>query len=210
MLFLYHSGVCHQFSRNYCFAVERYVGRRSWLDAVDENFAHVGADFHPVFNFSYQPSSVACFHGSTMSAIAVRCPQSMGLLHGTADGSRRRWRPRSKSWRANIRELTGLLLSSPLRIAADRSRWAAIAEQTFVGISHSPTALRRNVGSFVIVLSRGCRLRCCCSDQSTGRPNACPKYTHCYLLLFNIPLSVKIYRQNLLINMWQTKTALLA
>ena len=30
-------------------SVHLYVGRWFWLDAVDENFAIVGADFHAVF-----------------------------------------------------------------------------------------------------------------------------------------------------------------
>ena len=32
------------------FAVHLYVGRRTWLDAVDDIFAFVGADFHAVFS----------------------------------------------------------------------------------------------------------------------------------------------------------------
>ena len=35
------------------FSIHPYVCRWSWLDAVDENFAFVGADFHAVFSSSF-------------------------------------------------------------------------------------------------------------------------------------------------------------
>ena len=56
------------------------------------------------------------------------------ILQGTDDGSRPRGRPR-KSWRENIRERTGHSLSSLLRIADDRSRWATIAADASVGVT---------------------------------------------------------------------------
>ena len=49
------------------------------------------------------------------------------------DSSRRRGRPR-KSWRDNIKEWTSQSLSSLLRIADERSRWATTTEQPYVGV----------------------------------------------------------------------------
>ena len=49
------------------------------------------------------------------------------------DGSRRRGRPH-KSWKDNIKEWTGQSMSSLLRIADDRGRWAVIAADVSVGV----------------------------------------------------------------------------
>jgi hypothetical protein len=55
------------------------------------------------------------------------------ILQGTVDGKRRRGRPR-KSWRDNIKEWTGQSMSSLLRVAEDRRRWAAVTAEASVGV----------------------------------------------------------------------------
>ena len=55
------------------------------------------------------------------------------ILQGTVDGSRRTGRPR-KSQKDNIKEWTGQSMSSLLRIADDRGRWAVIAAVASVGV----------------------------------------------------------------------------
>ena len=49
------------------------------------------------------------------------------------DRSRRRARP-LQSWKHNIKEGTGQAMLSLLRIADDRSRWAAITAEASVGV----------------------------------------------------------------------------
>ena len=56
------------------------------------------------------------------------------LLQGTVDARRHRGRPR-KSWKNNIKEWTGELMSSLLRIVDDRNRWAAMTADASVGVS---------------------------------------------------------------------------
>ena len=55
------------------------------------------------------------------------------ILQGTVDGSRHRRRSR-KSWKDNIAEWTGQLMSSLLHTADDRGRWAVIASDASVGV----------------------------------------------------------------------------
>ena len=55
------------------------------------------------------------------------------ILLGTGEGSCRRGRPR-KSWRNTNNDRTVQSLSSLLRIADDRGRWATIAAEASVGI----------------------------------------------------------------------------
>ena len=63
------------------------------------------------------------------------------MLHETVNGSRRRTRLR-KSWMDNIKKSTGQSLSSLLRIAGDRSRWATIAAKASVGVPSDAWASR--------------------------------------------------------------------
>jgi len=55
------------------------------------------------------------------------------ILQGNVNGGRRRGRPR-KSWKDNIKEWTGQSMSSLLRVAEDRDRWATIAAEASVGV----------------------------------------------------------------------------
>ena len=50
------------------------------------------------------------------------------ILQRTVDSSRRRGRLQ-KSWKDNIKEWTGLSISSVLCIADDRGRWSTITER---------------------------------------------------------------------------------
>ena len=68
------------------------------------------------------------------------------MLHGTADGSRRRRRPR-KSWRDSIKEWTGQSLSSLLRIVDERIRLATI---TAVASVRVPSTTPVHHGSSVV------------------------------------------------------------
>ena len=61
------------------------------------------------------------------------------ILQGTVDGSRRRGRPR-RSWKDNTKEWTGQSMSSLLRIADERVRWAVIAADTSVGVPNDAWA----------------------------------------------------------------------
>ena len=54
------------------------------------------------------------------------------ILQGYVDGRRRRSRKR-KSWKDNIKEWAGQSMSSLLRVAEDRRRWAAITAEASVG-----------------------------------------------------------------------------
>ena len=53
----------HFFER---FSINTCIGRWSWLDAVDENFAFVGADFNTVTSSSFLQSLVICWSSSSM------------------------------------------------------------------------------------------------------------------------------------------------
>ena len=55
------------------------------------------------------------------------------ILQGTVDGNRRRGRLR-KLWMDNIKEWTGQSMSSLMRIADDRGRFAVIAAAASVGV----------------------------------------------------------------------------
>jgi len=55
------------------------------------------------------------------------------ILQGIVNGGRRRGRPR-KLWKDNIEEWTGQSMSSLLRVAEDRDRWATIAAEASVGV----------------------------------------------------------------------------
>ena len=55
------------------------------------------------------------------------------ILQRTVYGSRRRG-VRGKSWKDNIKEWTGQSMSSSLRIADDRSRWAVITAEASIGV----------------------------------------------------------------------------
>ena len=66
----------------------------------------------------------------------VRCQKSYHMEQLTS--SRRRERPR-KSWRDNIKELTGQSLWPLLRIADGRNRWATIAAEAYIAVL--PTTL---------------------------------------------------------------------
>ena len=57
------------------------------------------------------------------------------------DGRRRRGKP-GKSWKDNIKEWTGQLMSSLLRVAEDRRRWAAITVEAPVGYPNDAWASR--------------------------------------------------------------------
>ena len=54
-------------------------------------------------------------------------------IQGCVDGRRRRGGPR-ESWNDNIREWMGQSMSSLLRLAGDRRRWAAITTEASVGV----------------------------------------------------------------------------
>ena len=77
------------------------------------------------------------------------------ILEGTLDGGGRRASPR-KSWKDNIEEWTGQLMSLLLCIADDRGRWAVIAAVASVGIP------QRRMGVTVLV---SCEQKCV--DQMT-------------------------------------------
>ena len=66
-----------------------------------------------------QPSNIASYRGSAMSADTIPCRKK--ILQGTEESGRRRGKLR-KSWKDNIKEWTGCSLLSLLRIADDRSR----------------------------------------------------------------------------------------
>ena len=59
------------------------------------------------------------------------------LPRGSVNGRRRRGRQR-KWWKDNIKEWTGLSMSSLLRVADDRRRWAAITAEASVGGTQRP------------------------------------------------------------------------
>ena len=65
----------------------------------------------------------------------------------SVDGRRHRGRPR-KSWKENIKEWTGQSMSSLLRVAEDRRRWAAITAEASVGVGYSLPQLRLGVTGF--------------------------------------------------------------
>ena len=87
-------------------------------------------DFLNMFRSSFLDSDStvndASYHGSAMCAVTIHYPNS--YYRGTVDGSRRRGKPR-KSWGNSIKEWTSRSLSSLLRVADDRSRWATIAAE---------------------------------------------------------------------------------
>ena len=66
-------------------------------------------------NFFCQPSSVASYHGSAMSAVMIRCQRSY-ILHRTVDGSRR-WGISRKSCMSRTKKWTGQPLWPLLRVA---------------------------------------------------------------------------------------------
>ena len=69
------------------------------------------------WNHYCQPSSVAGYHGSAMSAVTHDTLSNI-IMQGKVDGSRRRGRPR-KSRKDNVKKLTGQSMSALLRIADD-------------------------------------------------------------------------------------------
>ena len=62
----------------------------------------------------------------------MHCQFNKIILQGSVDGKRRRGRPR-KSWKDNIKEWPGQSMSSLLRVAENRRRWAAVTAEVSVG-----------------------------------------------------------------------------
>ena len=87
------------------------------------------------------------------------------LLRGPVEGSECRGRP-SRSWKDNVKEWTGQSLSSLLRIASDRNRWATIK----AGASLRVILRRRGVTGISLQHVECCRLRTT-SQCIAMRPN---------------------------------------
>ena len=111
-----------------------------------------------------QPSSVARYHGSAISAVTMRCQKS--YLHGIVDDNRCRGRLH-KSWLHNIKERTGQSLLPLLRIADDRSPCATITVPVCVSSTILEIPESENGGTLfvAIFIHQLCgRIKCFCGN----------------------------------------------
>ena len=72
-------------------------------------------------------------YSSAMSVVMTRCRRSYNRERHRLIVRRHRGRSR-KSWQNNVKEWTGKSMSSWLRIANDKSRWAATTSEVSVGV----------------------------------------------------------------------------